>query len=79
MDRKQLKQLFEARGYEVWFQYHGKPAGVMVEVWNKIPKYTALYGDDEKIHSDVDELMNDPFFDGQSLNDLADVVEFDVT
>lgn len=61
---------------EVLFTYNGKRAGVTSIVNNYIPLFQAWYGQDTKEYSTVDALMSDPFFDGKTLAELAEVVEF---
>lgn len=61
---------------DVSFNYNGKSAGIFPEVHDSVPTYVVCFGDDEKVYSDIDEVMSDKFFDGKSLAEIAEIVEY---
>lgn len=61
---------------DVEFIYNGKRSGVTSEVYDSIPTFSVWYGEKEKEYSDIDEVMSDKFFDGKSLAEIAEIVEY---
>lgn len=78
MNKDQLRQILSECCNDISFSYGGLPSGVTVEVHNYVPTYQAWHGDDVKEYDTVDEIMNDKFYSGKSLNDLVKEVEIDV-
>lgn len=78
MTNNQLKQIISNCWNEVVFTYNGKPSGVTSEVENSIPTFQVWHGEDIKYYSDVDELMEDKFYSGKSLNELVGEIEIQV-
>lgn len=64
-------------GNELHFTYNGKMCGLDQEVLDSIPTYEIWCGENLKTHSDFEDMIHDKFFDGQSILDLIDIVEFD--
>ena len=58
------------------FIYNGKQSGVTSEVRDYIPTFTMWYGEKEREYSEIDEVMGDKFFDGKSLEEIAEIVEY---
>ena len=61
---------------DLFFSFNGKSAGVTSTVSNYVPLFQVWYGQDTKEYSNIDDLMADPFFDGKTLVELEDVVDF---
>lgn len=53
------------------FEYKGKNAGV--DPFSK-NKFDMWFGDYDKTATSIDEVMNDKFFDGKSLSEIADEI-----
>lgn len=71
MTAKELKQIIEECCNDVYFDFNGKKCGVTSTVENSVPNYQAWCGDAIKYYGDrIDDVMNDKFYDGQSLCDL---------
>lgn len=62
---------------DVVFTYNGKKSGVTSEVHDSVPTFQVWHGDDTKVYSKVDDVINDRFYSGKSLKDIADRVEFE--
>lgn len=52
------------------FEYRGKKCGIEPEIKDSITTYTMWYGDKWEDYTNIEALMNDDFFDGESLNDI---------
>lgn len=55
---------------DVTFSFGGKSSGIMPEVENYKKNYHVWYGDKTKDYPSVETLMNDKFFDGQTLKEI---------
>lgn len=77
MTRDALFQIVSGCMNDIEFVYNGKKSGVTVEVEDSVPTFQVWHGDEIKEYRTADEVMNDPFYSGKSLNELADEgVEF---
>ena len=77
MTRDALFQIIRECVNEVVFVYNGKKSGVTAEVEDSVPTFQVWHGDEIKEYRTADEVMNEPFYSGKSLNELADEgVEF---
>mgnify|MGYP007033311266 FL=1 len=52
------------------FEYNGKKCGIEPETQNSNTTYTMWYGDAWKDYDNIDDLLSDLFFDGESLQDI---------
>lgn len=75
MTRAELRQTILECCNDVLFTYDGKGSGITSEVKDYVPTFQVWHGSITKKYSDVDELMNDPFFGGKSLNELIGKIE----
>lgn len=75
MNKDELRQILSECCNDISFSYKGLPSGVTSEVHNYVPTYQVWHGDDVKEYDNVDEVMNDKFYSGKSLNELAGEVE----
>lgn len=57
------------------FEYNGKKCGVEPETQNSNTTYTMWYGDAWKDYDNIDDLLSDLFFDGESLQDIFQSIE----
>ena len=77
MTRDALFQNVSGCMNDIEFVYNRKKSGVTVEVEDSVPTFQVWHGDEIKEYRTADEVMNDPFYSGKSLNELADEgVEF---
>lgn len=77
MTAKELKLIIEECCNDVYFVYNEKKCGVTSTVDNSVPNYQAWCGDEIKFYGNrIDDVMNDTFYDGQSLSDLITTVDF---
>lgn len=78
MNKDELRQILSECCNDISFSYKGLPSGVTSEIHNYVATYQAWHGDDVKEYDNVDEVMNDKFYSGKSLNGLVKEVEIDV-
>lgn len=52
------------------FEYNGKKCGIEPETQNSNTTYTMWYGDAWKDYDNIDDLLSNLFFDGESLQDI---------
>ncbi len=74
MNKEKLKDLILSFCQDVIFQYHGENA--CINPYNK-NKFEVGYGDKAKIYTDIDELMDDKFYDGKSLNQISESLDIE--
>jgi hypothetical protein len=55
---------------DVQFSFRGKPSGITPEVKDGIKTFHVWYGTNLKEYSSIQDVVNDPFFDGQSLREI---------
>lgn len=71
---EQLKDTILSLTQDVVFVYNGITC--CINPWNT-SKFELGYDDTVRVYDDIDELMNDEIFDGQSLNDIADNIDIE--
>lgn len=71
-----LRQIINECSCDIIFTINGKESGIVSEVHNYIPTFRAWCEDNIKEYNSVDTLMNDKFFDGKSLIQLANKTTF---
>ena len=76
MKKQDLKNIIADCCNDVIFAYNGKKSGVTSEVYDSIPTFQVWHGSETKEYSNVDDVMNDKFYSGKSLNELSDEIEF---
>ncbi len=76
MSPDELRDEISGQWNDVSFIYNGKQSGVTSEVRDYIPTFTMWYGEKEREYSEIDEVMGDKFFDGKSLEEIAEIVEY---
>lgn len=74
--KQKLRTIIAECCNDVIFTYNGKQSGVTSEVHNSIPTFQVWHGSETKEYDNVDDVMNDKFYGGKSINDLLDDVEF---
>ncbi|MBN2954441.1 MAG: hypothetical protein JTJ23_12830 [Fusicatenibacter saccharivorans] len=79
MTRGELENIVADCCNDIIFTYNGKPSGVTSTVYNYIPTYQAWHGETVKEYNSVEDVMNDKFYSGKSINDLFDEVSFTFT
>lgn len=63
-----LKNLILSLNQDVVFDFHGKTC--CINPWSS-KKIELGYMDTAKTYTDIDKLMQDPIFDGKSLNQIS--------
>ncbi len=76
MSADELKDEISEQCNDVSFVYNGKASGVIPQFDRVPPTFFVWYGEEEKVYSDIDEVMSDKFFDGKSLAEIAEIVEY---
>lgn len=72
MSANELRDFIVSLCSHVTFDFHGKSCGVDPLAPDQIDLWC---GDDTLTAASVSEAMNTPFFDGKSLNEIADKIE----
>ena len=72
MKADDIKQEILMLTNHVQFKYNGAIA--FIDPYSETNFYLG-YKDIDKYYTDIDDLMNDPVFDGESLNEIADKIE----
>lgn len=78
MSKSELKTIISECVNDVIFTYNKKRSGITSEVNNSVPTFQVWHGSETKEYADIDELLNDKFFSGKSVNDLVGSVEFTI-
>lgn len=74
MKPKDLKKLILSLTQDVVFEYDGAVA--CINPWNEA-KIEVGYDDSTKIYDDIDDVMNDPFYHGKSLQEISKQLNID--
>ncbi len=74
MTRQVLKEEILSLTRDIQFEYKGVNGLIMPY---SDDDFMLCYGDNSKSYTNIDDVMSDKFFDGMSLNELCDVVDFD--
>lgn len=53
------------------FEYNGQQCGVEPQTQDSETTYTMWYGEVWKDYDNIDDLLSDGFFDGESLQDIS--------
>lgn len=78
MTKQILKQIISDCCNDVVFSYYGKSAGITSRVNDFVPTFQVWYGGETKEYKDIEKVMTDSFFQGKSLEELIDEVDFEV-
>ncbi len=78
MTKQILKQIISDCCNDVVFSYYGKSAGITSRVNDFVPTFQVWYGSETKEYKDIEKVMTDSFFQGKSLEELIDEVDFEV-
>lgn len=76
MKLKELKDIIVECCNDVFFIYNGKNSGITSEVKNHIPTFQVWHGDSTKEYGNIDDVMNDKFYSGKSINELLTEIDF---
>lgn len=74
--KDKIKKIISDCCDDVFFTYNGKKSGITSTVENSIPTFQVWYGEKTKEYKDIDSVMSDNFFDGKSLDELSETVNF---
>lgn len=78
MKKDDLKKIIADCCNDIVFSYNGMDSGITSEVNNYVPSFQAWHGDNIKVYDSADDVMNDEFYSGKSLNDLVEKINIDV-
>lgn len=73
MTPEQLREEILSLTYDIQFEYKGVNGLIMPYSEND---FVLCCGDDDKQYTDIDDVMSDKFFDGKSLNEICEGVDF---
>jgi len=76
MTKQDLKNIISDCCNDVIFTYNGKKSGITSEVHDSIPTFQVWHGSETKEYDNVDDVMNDKFYSGKSVNDLIGSIDF---
>lgn len=76
MSKTEIANIISDCCNDVIFTYNGKKSGITSEVKDSIPTFQVWHGSETKEYGNVDDVMNDKFYSGKSINDLVGVVDF---
>lgn len=76
MSRTELKNIISECINDMIFTYNGKPSGVTATVKDYVPNFQAWHGDKVKEYSTIDQVMEDKFYSGKSIDDLMGILDF---
>lgn len=74
MNSKSLKELIESLIQDITFEYNGKYA--CINPWNS-KKFEVGFGEKIKTYNNIEDVMNDRFYDGKSLNEISNDIDID--
>ena len=74
MKAKNLKELILSLTQDVVFEYDGAVA--CINPWNEA-KIEVGYDDNTKMYDNIDDVMNDPFYHGKSLQEISEQLNID--
>lgn len=72
MSRNELRDFVASLTSHITFDFHGKSCGIDPLAPDQIDLWC---GEDAMTATSVSEAMETPFFDGKSLNEIADKIE----
>ena len=78
MKKDDVKRIIVDCCNDIVFFYNGMDSGVTSEVINYTPSFQAWHGDNTKVYGSIDDVMNDKFYSGKSLNDLVENIDINV-
>lgn len=74
-----VRGIIESCFWDLGFEYNGLPSGVTAVVHDSVPEYQAWHGKEIRYYNSVDDVMNDKFYSGKSLYEIADVINYRYT
>lgn len=74
MKAKDLKNLILSLTQDVVFEYDGTIA--CINPWNE-SRIEVGYDDKVKTYNNIDDVMNDPFYRGKSLTEIAETLNIE--
>lgn len=78
LSKEELLDILKECCNDVSFEYNGKPCGITPLVEDSIPTYHVWCGDEQFAFASAETTMKTRFFDGECLNDICELLEFDV-
>ena len=75
MRKAELKKQILSLTQDITFEYHGKSA--CINPWSE-DKFEVGFGDIAKTYTDIEDLMNDPLYDGKTLSQICDKLNIEL-
>ena len=75
MTANDLKKIISDACDDITFTYNDKKCGIFPTVEDGNPTYSTWFGDTHQDFFDADSIMTALFFDGKSLNEIANQIE----
>ena len=72
----ELKRALTVEFCDIEFSFHDKPCGVESVVKDGCASYDIWCGEELKTYDDADDLLDAPLFDGKSLRQIAEQIDF---
>ena len=75
MNVNNIKKAMINDGNDMYFTYNGYNSGVSSTVVNSVFVFHAWYGSNTKEFTSFDKMINDTFFDGNSIIELVETID----
>lgn len=75
MKKSELKRQILSLTQDITFDYHGKTA--CINPWSE-DRFEVGFGDAARTYSSIEDLMNDPLYDGKSLLQICDQLNIEL-
>lgn len=75
MEKADLRKQILSLTQDITFEYNGKSA--CINPW-AADKFLVGFGDAAKTYTDINDLLNDPFYDGNSLTEICDTLHIEL-
>lgn len=78
MTKSRLIDVLSEYCNDILFSYNGKESGITSTVLNYNPTFQVWHGNETKEFNKISELLEDKFFSGKSIEELLNLVEFEI-
>ena len=78
MNNDDITNLIKENNNDIIFIYNNMESGVSSEVYNSIPIYQVWYGNTVKEYLNSKQLFSDKLFDGKTILEVLDEVDFEL-
>lgn len=70
-----LKRTVTSCTNDIFFEFNGKKCGITSQVKDYIPIFQCWCGESVKEYKEIEDLINDNFFDGNKLIDIISEID----